>query len=151
MRQHILERVPEEACGLVAGTGGCSRVVFEVENILQSPVRFRMEAGEQIRAFLEIEKSGMDLLAIYHSHPQGPDQPSTTDLEEFAYPGTPYLIWYPEAAVAMSTSAMSTSAMSILRSAQDRHRAMSISWTCRAFMLSDGGFREFDFSFLEDE
>jgi proteasome lid subunit RPN8/RPN11 len=141
MRQHILERVPEEACGLVAGTGGCSRVVFEVENILQSPVRFRMEAGEQIRAFLEIEKSGMDLLAIYHSHPQGPDQPSTTDLEEFAYPGTPYLIWYPEAAVAMS----------ILRSAQDRHRAMSISWTCRAFMLSDGGFREFDFSFLEDE
>jgi len=146
MRQHILERVPEEACGLVAGTGGCSRVVFEVENILQSPVRFRMEAGEQIRAFLEIEKSGMDLLAIYHSHPQGPDQPSTTDLEEFAYPGTPYLIWYPEAAVAMSTSAMS-----ILRSAQDRHRAMSISWTCRAFMLSDGGFREFNFSFLEDE
>jgi len=141
MRQHILERVPEEACGLVAGTGGCSRVVFEVENILQSPVRFRMEAGQQIRAFLEIEKSGMDLLAIYHSHPQGPDQPSTTDLEEFAYPGTPYLIWYPEAAVAMS----------ILRSAQDRHRAMSISWTCRAFMLSDGGFREFDFSFLEDE
>ena len=133
MRQHILERVPEEACGLVAGTGGCSRVVFEVENILQSPVRFRMEAGEQIRAFLEIEKSGMDLLAIYHSHPQGPDQPSTTDLEEFAYPGTPYLIWYPEAAVAMSTS------------------AMSISWTCRAFMLSDGGFREFNFSFLEDE
>jgi proteasome lid subunit RPN8/RPN11 len=44
---------------------------------------------------LEIEGQGLELLAIIHSHPAGPDQPSATDRAEFAYPGVLSLILFP--------------------------------------------------------
>lgn len=89
-------------------------MVFEIENGIHSPIRYQMDAREQLQAFLSMEKLSLELLAIYHSHPAGPDHPSPIDIDEFAYPGTPYLIWYPEAT----------------------------DWACRAFQLTDSGYRE---------
>lgn len=86
----------EEACGIIAGIEGRSRGLFVVPNELHSQTRFRMLAEEQIAAFLEMERLGWDMLAIYHSHPAGPDHPSETDLAEHAYPGVYSVIWYPE-------------------------------------------------------
>jgi proteasome lid subunit RPN8/RPN11 len=88
-------RAPQEACGLVAGRNRLTSQVYPIANELNSGVRFRMDPGEQLRALLEIEDSGDELLAIYHSHPQGPDRPSLTDIAEAAYPGVVHLIWYP--------------------------------------------------------
>jgi proteasome lid subunit RPN8/RPN11 len=92
MIQHVMRALPEEACGIVGGIRNTSKVVFDVENSLHSPVRFLMEANGQVRALIDIENSGLELLAIYHSHPTGPATPSPTDLSEFLYPGTYYLI-----------------------------------------------------------
>jgi proteasome lid subunit RPN8/RPN11 len=89
---HVSQMVPEEACGLVAGDGNRSRAVFSITNELHSPVHFRMDPQEQIFAILEIERQGWNILAIYHSHPNGPQVPSKTDIDEFFYPGTVYLI-----------------------------------------------------------
>ena len=86
----------EEACGIIAGIEGRSCSLFVVPNELHSQSRFRMQAEEQIAAFLEMERQGWDMLAIYHSHPAGPDHPSETDLAEHAYPGVYSVIWYPE-------------------------------------------------------
>ena len=88
--------LPEEACGLVGGLRDEGRLVIEVPNELHSPVRFRMEANQQLRAFISLEKAGLDLIAIYHSHPTGPATPSVTDLQEFYYPGVLALILSPE-------------------------------------------------------
>ncbi len=60
--------------------------VFLIENQAQSPIRFRMDPGEQLRAFNSIETDEMDLLAIFHSHPAGPEAVSAADIEEAAYP-----------------------------------------------------------------
>ena len=98
MLEHVQSTVPEEACGLVAGTDNLATKVYCVSNELHSPTRFRMDSGEQIRIILEMERQGLDFLAIYHSHPKGPGHPSATDLAEFAYPGVITLIWYPSAA-----------------------------------------------------
>ena len=49
---------------------------------------------EQLKAMLQLEDNGSDLLAVYHSHPSGPDEPSPTDLKEFFYPGTVMIIWF---------------------------------------------------------
>jgi proteasome lid subunit RPN8/RPN11 len=38
-----------------------------------------------VKAFNWIEEQGMVLLGIFHSHPEGPQGPSATDLEEAAY------------------------------------------------------------------
>lgn len=45
-----------------------------------------MNPSEQLQAFEWIEAHGLDLLAIFHSHPAGPETPSPTDVQEAAYP-----------------------------------------------------------------
>jgi len=95
MSLQVSDASPEEACGLIAGNGNTAKRIYPIPNELHSPVRFRLEAQMQLKAFMDIEKHGFELLAIYHSHPSGPGFPSETDLREFAYPGVFYLIWYP--------------------------------------------------------
>jgi proteasome lid subunit RPN8/RPN11 len=97
MRDDAEARLPQEACGLVGGVQRRAMQVYPVANALHSPVQYRMEPEEQVRIFLDLEKLGWDLLAIYHSHPAGPDHPSPTDLAEAAYPEAVYLIWFPSA------------------------------------------------------
>jgi proteasome lid subunit RPN8/RPN11 len=87
--------LPEEGCGLVGGLGEVAQLVFPVTNLLHSPVRFRMDAAEQLKSFLQLEAIGLDLIAIYHSHPAGPEFPSRTDLDEFSYPESAAIIVSP--------------------------------------------------------
>ena len=42
---------------------------------------YRMEPAEQLRVFNAIEKDGLDLVAIYHSHTRSPAYPSSTDVQ----------------------------------------------------------------------
>lgn len=93
MRRHVIESAPFEACGLVAGQAGCAQAVYPITNELHSPVRFRMDPREQLAAFEQIEEHGWELLAIYHSHPDGPSAPSQTDVAEAYYPEALQLIW----------------------------------------------------------
>ena len=94
MEREVDAYAPEEACGIVAGRGNHSELVIPVTNILHSVTSFRMEPKEQLNAFLLAEERSLDILAIYHSHPEGIDKPSFTDLKELTFPGIIYLIWY---------------------------------------------------------
>jgi proteasome lid subunit RPN8/RPN11 len=94
MEADVKTKAPEEACGIVVGRENRSQLVIPVTNILHSPFRFRMEPEEEVNAFLLAEEKSMDIIAVYHSHPKGPDQPSATDLQELTFPGIIYLIWY---------------------------------------------------------
>lgn len=93
MQMHVQACLPEEACGLLGGRRGVVSVAIPVENVAHSPVRYRMEPQAQVRHLLELEAEGLDLLAIYHSHPHGPPTPSETDRQELYNPGTPVLVW----------------------------------------------------------
>ena len=93
MRSDVNDRAPEEACGLVAGLDDSSTAVFPITNLLHSQVRYRMDPQEQLAAFQWIDDHHWTLLAIYHSHPQGPHGPSRSDVAETTYPGVIYLIW----------------------------------------------------------
>ncbi len=86
MRAHVESKAPLEACGLLAGKNDAVEKIFLIENQAQSPVRFRMDPTEQLRALDSIEADKLDLLAIFHSHPSGPEAVSATDIEEAAYP-----------------------------------------------------------------
>jgi proteasome lid subunit RPN8/RPN11 len=110
MKAQVSALQPEEACGIVAGFQGRSVKVFPVENILHSPIRFRMDPKSQLDIFEEIDEQGWEMLAIYHSHPNGPDTPSETDIGEAYYPETAHLIWSRRADV----------------------------WLCRAFYIRNG-------------
>jgi proteasome lid subunit RPN8/RPN11 len=88
IRQHLEACLPEEGCGLIAGLLDTAEFVLPVRNELHDPVRFRMDPVEQLEKMIWIEDQGLEILAIFHSHPAGPGYPSETDIAEFAYPGT---------------------------------------------------------------
>jgi len=92
MRVYVARQVPLEACGLLAGKNDQVEKVIFVRNQAQSPVRFVMDPYEQLEAFNWIESNNMDLLAIFHSHPAGPETASVTDIAEAAYEVV-YVIW----------------------------------------------------------
>ncbi|HZD56017.1 MAG TPA: M67 family metallopeptidase [Anaerolineales bacterium] len=94
MQADVSRRAPEEACGLVAGRDNTGVEVIPVTNALHSPVRYRMDPNEQLEAFNRIEELGLEIVAIYHSHPSGPSYPSPTDVGEAFYPEAVYLIWF---------------------------------------------------------
>jgi len=48
---------------------------------------------KQLAVFHQVEEQDWQLLAIYHSHLQGPEQPSPTDIAEAYYPELVNLIW----------------------------------------------------------
>ena len=93
MRDDVAGHIPEEACGILVGRGREVLEIYPITNQLHSPVRYLMEPHEQLRAFQLIEAQGWELLAIYHSHPRGPERPSPTDIAEAYYPEAVYLIW----------------------------------------------------------
>jgi len=93
MRAHVESCLPLEACGLLAGTLSTVLQVIPVANAARSPVRFQMEPREQLAALDHIEAGGLELLGIFHSHPDGPGAPSATDIAEAAYPVV-YVIWW---------------------------------------------------------
>ncbi|MFQ5400542.1 MAG: M67 family metallopeptidase [Anaerolineae bacterium] len=109
---------PLEACGLLAGQGERAAQLYPIDNILRSPTAFEMDPLQQVEAMLQIEAQGLELLAIYHSHPHGPQKPSASDVARAFYPETVQLII----------------------SLQERRRPVT-----RAFTIVDGHVREVPF------
>lgn len=92
MLRHVAGQAPLEACGLLAGRDGQVEKVLLVRNQAQSPVRFVMDPYEQLAAFEWIDSQGLELIGIFHSHPDGPMGASATDIEEAAYEVV-HIIW----------------------------------------------------------
>lgn len=93
MREHARSLPAEEVCGLLGGSNNRAVLALPVENSLHSARAFRMAPQAQVNAFYTLAEQGVELLAIYHSHPQGSPAPSAQDTAEWAYPGVISLIW----------------------------------------------------------
>lgn len=90
---HARAEAPKEACGILAGLDGRVRRVYRLRNVAPQPeTRYQADPEGQLRAFLDMERRGLAMLAIYHSHPTSPAYPSATDLALAYYPDTYYLI-----------------------------------------------------------
>ena len=92
MIAHLEDALPLEGCGLLAGLGGTVTRIYPVDNALSSPHAYEMDPGQQVEAFLDLEKRGWELAAIYHSHPNGPDTPSMEDISKSNYTEPYYII-----------------------------------------------------------
>ena len=88
---------PHEVCGLLVGSrDGGDIVVRRAEPVANLETeravdRYRLDPD----AFLTIDRAarqeGLDIVGIWHTHPDHPPRPSATDLE-LAWPGYVYLI-----------------------------------------------------------
>lgn len=81
---HAKSCLPEEACGLIAGTesGGVRRIekVYLLTNIDHTNEHFSMEPKEQLAAVKDMRASGLTPLGNWHSHPETPSRPSEEDI-----------------------------------------------------------------------
>lgn len=93
---HLRRELPNEACGLLGGRAGVVHKVCLIENELHSPWEYRMEPTAQVRAMLAMDAEDLELVGIFHSHPNGPPQPSATDVAQAYYPEAVYLICAPD-------------------------------------------------------
>lgn len=77
---------------MVAGVDSVATRVIRMRNTAASPVLYAMDGVEMLRVMDDIEDTGQELVAIYHSHTRSKAFPSRTDVELAFYPTTPYLI-----------------------------------------------------------
>lgn len=92
IRSHFRETVPDECCGLLAGLGNLVRFVYPLTNSQASPSAFTIAADEHFGAWRHAEAHGWELIGAFHSHPQGPEHLSTTDIALAGEPDWFYLV-----------------------------------------------------------
>jgi proteasome lid subunit RPN8/RPN11 len=78
--------LPNECCGLLAGpshAGGVARIShrYPLVNELASPTEYRSDPRGMFDAMRDMRRRGIDVLAVYHSHPTSEPVPSRTDRE----------------------------------------------------------------------
>ena len=89
---HCKEVYPNEACGILAGKGRVVQKVYKMTNIENSSVSYMMEPREQFTVMKEMREQGLEMSAIYHSHPQSGVHPSPKDINLAFYPDSLYVI-----------------------------------------------------------
>jgi proteasome lid subunit RPN8/RPN11 len=98
MAEHGRRNLPNEACGLLAGSmdleNGIKTVekVFLLSNPDQSPEHFSIDPREQLQTIQEIRRLGLTLLGNFHTHPSTPARPSQEDQRLAHDPNASYLI-----------------------------------------------------------
>lgn len=78
--RHTKELYPEEACGILAGTGEFVNRIYRMTNIEHSGVSYLMDSREQFKIMKELRTSGLEMVGIYHSHTMSEAYPSAKDV-----------------------------------------------------------------------
>ena len=105
IRSELLDRIasygeqsyPEECAGFLLGTDGTDRIVHDLvqfgnareESARQT--RYLIGPKEYLDAELEAGRRGLDIVGVFHSHPDHPNTPSDFD-REWAQPQFSYVI-----------------------------------------------------------
>ena len=75
--------LPEEACGLIAGSedenGRFIEKVYYLTNVDHAEDHFTLDPKEQLAAVKDMRANGLMPLGNWHSHPESPSRPSEED------------------------------------------------------------------------
>jgi [CysO sulfur-carrier protein]-S-L-cysteine hydrolase len=90
---HARADAPNECCGMIAAQDGRAVAVHRARNAAASPkLSYHMDGREQYQIEMAIEDAGLELGAIYHSHPRSAPEPSQTDINLALHPHALYVI-----------------------------------------------------------
>ena len=85
---HASKLNPNESCAILFGSieNGKNLVkeIFLAKNIDESPVNFTVSNEEILKAYKIAEEKNLDVVGIFHSHPNSKAYPSSTD-KKFMY------------------------------------------------------------------
>ncbi len=82
--EHAMKELPNEACGLIAGTDGPDGVrmitkVYLLTNTDHTNEHFSIDPREQLASIKDMRANGIVPLGNWHSHPESPSRPSEED------------------------------------------------------------------------
>lgn len=89
---HAKKDAPVEACGYLAGKDGIITRHYELTNIDKSEEHFAFDKNEQFAPVKEARNEGLEVCAVYHSHPKTPARPSAEDIKLAYDPNISYVI-----------------------------------------------------------
>jgi proteasome lid subunit RPN8/RPN11 len=94
MIAHARGESPHECCGMVACQDDVAVAVHRVQNVaVNRKTAYFMDAKEQLTTMQAIEDAGLEVGAIYHSHPRSEPVPSPTDVNlAKQWPGMQWII-----------------------------------------------------------
>jgi proteasome lid subunit RPN8/RPN11 len=100
IRAHGAESYPQEGCGLLLG-----RIVDDINHVSEirpmanvwpveeeKPIRFRIAEDDWRDAEFAAMMADLDIIGIFHSHPDSPPVASPRDLNWASWPGYSYII-----------------------------------------------------------
>ncbi|MGQ0771727.1 MAG: Mov34/MPN/PAD-1 family protein [Nitrososphaerota archaeon] len=81
--EHAKKHAPNESCALLFGKEDphtCTvKDVFLTDNAENSPINFTISNEALLKGYKEAENKNLDVVGIFHSHPDSRSVPSTTD------------------------------------------------------------------------
>ena len=92
MVAQVKAEAPIEACGILAGSDNRVEKLYKMTNAEKRNNHFMMEPAEQFKVVKDIRSAGLEMLAIYHSHPATPTRPSDEDIRLALTPDVTYVI-----------------------------------------------------------
>lgn len=97
IRSHGEETFPEECCGVLIGKNGNGNIQItearKMRNINSGSknTRYNIDPLDLVRLEKELDTAGLEMIGIYHSHPNHPARPSQFDLDH-AWPNLSYFV-----------------------------------------------------------
>ncbi|NJM48117.1 MAG: M67 family metallopeptidase [Alkalinema sp. RU_4_3] len=97
MIDHAEAEYPRECCGLILGVGDRIETIEPMQNVWSGEVehslrdRYAIDPGEMLGVMKRSRDQGLDIIGIYHSHPDHPALPSECD-RAAAWPQYRYVI-----------------------------------------------------------
>ncbi|MCP4340836.1 MAG: M67 family metallopeptidase [Desulfobulbaceae bacterium] len=83
---------PLECCGYLAGVERRVSRAYPMKNIDKSKIHYSFDPEEQFKTVKEIRRQNLQILAVYHSHPETPARPSEEDIRLAYDPDVSYVI-----------------------------------------------------------
>ena len=79
LKEHAKNKKPNESCAILFGKDNKVLEVYLTENIEESPTNFTISNTELINAYKDAEGKNLEVIGIFHSHPNSEAYPSNTD------------------------------------------------------------------------
>ena len=79
LSQYSENQKPNESCAILFGKNNQVLDIFLAENIDESPINFTISNEQLLEGYRIAEDKKMDVIGIFHSHPNSDAFPSNTD------------------------------------------------------------------------
>lgn len=90
--EYAKKEAPVEACGYLGSKTGVITTLYALKNIDKSNEHFSFDPKEQFRTVKAARDKGIEICAVYHSHPISPARPSEEDIKLAYDPAIVYII-----------------------------------------------------------